>query len=447
MAQGYAADFEDDSEQYASIGNDLGVGGGAVTLSLWVKFESFNASTENAIMEVSDAATFVQYRLHYSTASGNHLKFTRNREWVSSVTADYTVTLSTGVWYHIVGTCDSSGNIQLFLDGSSVATNTGATGDGSMTSSDHATVAVYDASGGSTFTPTVAYCSDGVFDDAIFFNADIGDTRAGNLHSDPCNPDLTNAVARYEFENNLEDSVATFDMSAANGVAYVTTGLPYTCGISISVSDQLNVSESVSLLLLSNISVSDQLNVSESVTVFLPFFNVNVSDQITVSESVTMLTTLFINTSDEITLTEEVTATNAITISVSDELTVSESVTVFLPFFNVSVSDQLNLTESATVDVGITINVSDEITLSESTSQALLLTINVSDELSVSESTSTTVTIFISVSDQLTVSESTSLIVSEAANGLIMLRGRDQDLPVTLTQQEYPLPMNDQVQN
>lgn len=187
--------------------------------------------------------------------------------------------------------------------------------------------------------------------------------------------------------------------------------------LSISVSDQLNVTESVSITQINNISVSDQLNVTESVTLAL-ISNISVSDQLNITESVSIYLDSFF-------------------ISVSDQLTITDAPTVsrFQETELVSVSDQLDISESVQMEVNSTISVNDQVTVSESVSRTLSVDISVSDQLNITESVTVGITINLSVYDQLDITESVTKTVSEIARGLAKMRGNDND---------YPLGMSDQ---
>ena len=231
MAQAYTADFERSSAQYASITNDLGITNGAITISAWFNIESSPGSGETyAIAQKGDAGTQVYYRVAYFNNAGTpQMYFRRGREWINGTSITYNVTFSVDTWHHVVCRYDGDA-MEMFVDGVSVASATGVTGDGTMTLSDHFLVAVIDTTGSSTLTPTTAHCFDGKIDDVIVFNADIGDTRSAALYNTPCNPDLTNAVARYTMDaQDFTDDVGAFDMTGSGTPTFQNASLPYSC--------------------------------------------------------------------------------------------------------------------------------------------------------------------------------------------------------------------------
>ncbi len=210
---------------------------------------------------------------------------------------------------------------------------------------------------------------------------------------------------------------------ASDSAAGIVSIAPAITDANISVSDQLNITEAVTMLLISLISVFDQINVTESVSQ-TDVLNISTSDQLTLTESVTVQTGPF-------------------SISVFDQINITESVTVYPETLTLSVADQLNITESVSVALRVDISVSDAISITESVSQVLIMNISVSDQVNVSEAVTMSVQSFINVSDQINITESATKTVSDRPNGLSYMRGQDQNLPVTLTKQDYPLGFND----
>lgn len=130
-----ACDFERDNSEYLSITDanqtnlDLGDSGSDYTISVWVKFETFNASdiTElwtkfNPTGNQRSLLAFV-----YNT-SGNDFQV-----YVSQAGTDASnvlllwntsITWTTGVWYHIVFTSNGTNSHTLYINGNSEGTKT-----------------------------------------------------------------------------------------------------------------------------------------------------------------------------------------------------------------------------------------------------------------------------------------------------------------------------------
>ena len=325
-------------------------------------------------------------------------------------------TPSTGVWYHIALVYTAATpQIELFVDGVSQGT-----AGGTLHTSLYSSTAVFWLGQDN---------SSGYFNGRMVSWRVWNTTRTGTQLGD--NKCITlgatsNLQAEWTLDDVYTDNSGNSNTLTPTNTPTFSTDIPTVCStITISVSDQLNVTESVTMTLVQNISVSDQLNITESVSLVL-VNDINVSDQITITESVTVETGPF-------------------SISVSDQLTITDAPTVsrFQETENVSVSDQLNVSESMQPEVNSTISVNDQVTVSESVSQTLSIDINVSDQLNLTESVTIGITINLSVYDQLDITESVTKTVSEIAKGLVYMRGNDQNLPVTLTKQDYPLGFND----
>jgi len=210
---------------------------------------------------------------------------------------------------------------------------------------------------------------------------------------------VTQADVAYAGANSVDNnSVATA------GSGWIFT-VPPSGSLSISITDQLNLTESTALTLVSDISTSDQLTVSESTALTL-VSDISTSDQLTVSESTALTLVSDISTSDQLTVSESTALTIVSDISTSDQLTVSESTALTL-VSDILTSDQLTVSESITVTVvtGLSISIFDQLTVSESTALTLVSDISTSDQLTLTESVSASITSFVSLSDQLDITE------------------------------------------
>ena len=279
-------------------------------------------------------------------------------------------------------------------------------------------------------------------DSAAVFTAASGYTMYGDVSA-------ANGVVRSAYKLSGGASETAPSTSTHTGVVTfagrVTAFKLAAVNPSISVSDQLNVTENVAITLINNISTSDQLNITESITM-LDIQNISVSDQLNVTESVTLEINSFISVSDQINLTESVSIfLNPLLISVSDQLNITESVTMtlFQETLLLSVNDQLNITENIQTGLDNYISVNDQLTVTESVSTSLQSNISVYDQLNITENIQMGLENRISVSDQLDITESVTKTVSDIARGLVYMRGQDQNLPVTMTKQDYQLGCND----
>ena len=109
----------DGSNDYISVADDSTLDiTGAITVSAWIKIDSF-PTAEDGIVTKCDNASGAGYSL-YSSSTGNIVIFAPRL--FDSEKAE-TGALSTGVWYHIVGThSDSANENKIYVDGSLVDT-------------------------------------------------------------------------------------------------------------------------------------------------------------------------------------------------------------------------------------------------------------------------------------------------------------------------------------
>jgi len=214
FANTYSADFSG-SSQYASITNDLSIQGTQSSYSVWAKPDD---TGNYYYISQADGGTNVAFSLDFT---GGTWRFNRERSFVANCAITYSDSGFGGTWVHMVGTYDGT-NIRMYKNGSLVAGPATCTGSGSSGLSDGMFIASSYGPGG--------YLA-GQLDDVIVFNTDIGATRASELYSDPCNPVLDNAVARYELDNDFVDSVGAFDLVGSGSPTFVSN-TAYSCDTS-----------------------------------------------------------------------------------------------------------------------------------------------------------------------------------------------------------------------
>lgn len=191
----------------------------------------------------------------------------------------------------------------------------------------------------------------------------------------------------------------------------------------VSANDAVTVDENVELQQANGVSVNDTVTVDESVEMFITELNLSVSDDVTVSENVSVSFDVNVSVSDDVSVAEVFEQALVSTIAVGDDVTVDESVEMSITELYLSVSDDVTLDEAldfmfetyllvceeVTVDEDVTITSSpdiyDEITVEEDVAISILVTLDVYDEVVVSESTEKLILSFISVSDDVTLTE------------------------------------------
>lgn len=101
--------------KYLSISNNLGIDGGNCSISAWINInEAIGAGSgggngEFTFVKQQSAGTDTAYFLTYEYNSGTpRLAFRRFRQGIAGDQATYTITLTVGLWYHLVLTYDTT---------------------------------------------------------------------------------------------------------------------------------------------------------------------------------------------------------------------------------------------------------------------------------------------------------------------------------------------------
>lgn len=156
-----ALDFEASSSQRISVGSNLGIDGGSMSVLAWYKPESDPASGDaDAIFEQkSDTTTNTRYALAYENSAGTLRCYAlRAANGVSNGFAIFNITLTSDRWYHLAFTYDGT-TIRLFIDAIERASTT-HTDTGSIDNVDKTSIGDFD---GSNY-------ADGVIDDVKVFD-------------------------------------------------------------------------------------------------------------------------------------------------------------------------------------------------------------------------------------------------------------------------------------
>jgi hypothetical protein len=180
-----------------------------LSISCWVKF--------NALPTGNADATLVSKGFYVSGSNTQylHLRYedftdqftfairqnsTYNQQAVSGVTA------TTGVWYHVVGTLDSSGNAQIYVNGSA---GTGITSAPTMTNSDDFEIG--------SFATTVSLLN-GSIDQVRIFNTALTASQVTDLYTNETTataqlldfPVGAGCIAAYELDGDASDVGGTY---------------------------------------------------------------------------------------------------------------------------------------------------------------------------------------------------------------------------------------------
>jgi hypothetical protein len=182
-----------------------------------------------------------------------------------------------------------------------------------------------------------------------------------------------------------------------------------TSGLSKSVSDSININESLAGLLPKLYkSMLTSVTIVESLLPSCSLGNVNISDSITLADSLVGKGVLRLDVSDSISINEAIESLGQLVRSISDSVTIGESLVGLLPKLFISVNDTISIAEFIQ-SLGILYgSVSDSISLTEFIDKTITsggLSRLVSDSITINESISTLGLLYSSISDTVSVSE------------------------------------------
>lgn len=156
--------------------NDLGITGGACSISCWVKLNAAIASSQWTLVSQQDAGTFTRNDIQYDYNSGTpRLKYFRVKNNVAAQGPTYTVTLPTTKFVHIVYTYDAT-NVRGYYNGVLVGGPTAASGNGATNGADIIVIGA-----GHSGTALGEYAS-AVIDDIAYFNTAISAAQVWELY-------------------------------------------------------------------------------------------------------------------------------------------------------------------------------------------------------------------------------------------------------------------------
>jgi hypothetical protein len=130
---GNCADFgSSNTNKQLSVADPMSINGGAISVSLWVKAQTEIGSGAYGFFIHGNNTSQTAYGVNYEYNSGTRrLGFFRTQYAVGKTQGNYTTTLGTTSWHHIVLTYDTT-NIGGYLNGSLVVTQA-ASGNGGGT--------------------------------------------------------------------------------------------------------------------------------------------------------------------------------------------------------------------------------------------------------------------------------------------------------------------------
>lgn len=223
MANDFSTDLEASSTQYWSITDAAQTGldvVGNLTIMMWINRESTGLA---GLFDKTSAANVEQYRLQ--STGGNLLGFTlEGTGGTYQIESDAAVLNSTATWIHIAVAWDLDGSTAtLYVNGSPIA----ATAEGDISAMTNTDGPVF--IGARRITGSAASFFDGLVNDVMFFNNNLGDADVAAYYADPCGwSPPASLVSRWFRTDNGEDEVGSNDLTN-NGSATFSTSVAYVC--------------------------------------------------------------------------------------------------------------------------------------------------------------------------------------------------------------------------
>lgn len=172
-----AADYGTaNTNKYFRLSNNLGITGGAITISTWVKMRTeIGTATQNIVIQ-GDVTSQVNYLMTYEFNGGSRrLLFNRQKQAVSNNTTVGAATLGTTIFNHIVLRYDGT-NLSGWLNGTKIAADLATSGNG-------AAAAVSDIILGSDQGQTATTYLSAFQDETGIWSRGLSDAEIGQLYN------------------------------------------------------------------------------------------------------------------------------------------------------------------------------------------------------------------------------------------------------------------------
>lgn len=143
--------------KYLDVASNLGITGGAITMSGWVKLNAEITSSVWVLFQQFDTGNDIIYEIYYDYNAGTpRLIFVRTKSGVVSESFSYNITLGTSSWHHLVLKSNGTSYLTGLVDGSQVGAVSITAGNGSdgnvsdfhigseVNSNNYKSVALYD---------------------------------------------------------------------------------------------------------------------------------------------------------------------------------------------------------------------------------------------------------------------------------------------------------------
>jgi len=185
-----------------------------LTWSAWIKFETLPSSFADAHIihkGYYNSSTDTEYlHLRYEDYT-DQFTFGVRKNSTYNLQATSGITATTGVWYHVAATLDSSGNAQIYVNG---VAGTGITSAPAQTNSDPITIG-----GANSNAPSKGTY---IIDDVRIYSSVLTSTEIGYIYNNISIP-TANLLAHYKLDGDATDETGSY-----NGTE---TSVTYSAGV------------------------------------------------------------------------------------------------------------------------------------------------------------------------------------------------------------------------
>jgi len=169
--------LEFDGAKYVRVNSDLGITGGAITMSCWIKLNTEISADAYYILQQSDSGTKVKYAIRYDYNSGTRkIVFYRTKNYVAENSVSYNIALGTANWHHLVLVYDET-NVYGFIDLNKTST-VASSGNGKTNGVDVVMIKAYLNDLGVVFTNAL----DAMMADVRIYNRALTDNEIAEIY-------------------------------------------------------------------------------------------------------------------------------------------------------------------------------------------------------------------------------------------------------------------------
>lgn len=178
---GAAANFGSaNSTKYLNTSSNMGIDGGVITISLWIKLLAEIGSGVWTFAMQSNSTSKVRHKIFYNFNAGTiQMGWDRARTSTADEGPNYNITLGTSNWYHVAYVYDNT-NVTGYLNGVAVGTPTAASGTGGGVSPDDFSIGQDTAAGLTQFASAL-------IDDVAVFSRVLTATEVNQLYLERAN--------------------------------------------------------------------------------------------------------------------------------------------------------------------------------------------------------------------------------------------------------------------